>query len=146
MTRQCLLVLVSLLALLVTSSAFQQPSPIVHDSAGNALTLPDLPGSTVYDALIIHNPAIDVNPYTLTIDLCADCHLSLGCQLGSARLMASSPVGVVLGGHYGEGGEYVLEFDIPSSGRLTMNFTYTAVTTQQDVIVEVSVANPHGAE
>ena len=151
MSRQHLPVLLSLLTLLAAAAALQPPTPLVRDSLGNVVTLPDLPGSTIFDSFTMHTPTVDVNPYTLYIDMsCAHCHLSLGYQMGNARLLSTSPAIVVLGGHYDgqydASTEYVLRFHIPSSGRLALNLTYTAVDTQQDVIVEVSVNNPYAAE
>ena len=153
MSRHPLLVLLSLLSLLVTAAAIH---PIARDSIGNTILLRDLPGKTVYESITAISSTVDVNPYTLTVNVCADCHLSLGYQLGSAQLLSTSPAGVVLGGEYqgqysesGQyllGGQYMLRFHIPSTGRLALNFTYLVEDTMQDFIVEVSVDNPHGAD
>lgn len=145
MSRTFLLTILSLLALLLTAAAIDPPTAIVRDNAGNIVTLPNMVGSTTYTGLSMPNPTVDVNPYTLTIDVGADCHVRLGHQLGSAVLVSASPAGVVLGGEYGVAGEYVLKFDIPSTGRLAMNLTYSAVKTEQEVMVDVSVANPHAS-
>jgi len=141
MSRHFLLsLLVALLSLLLTVSALGPV--IVEDNFSNAVFLPNSANTAV--GFSIH-PAINLNPYTLTVHSHTPAtSFYVNNAFGQAVLAsASAQLGSVSEPVRGVG-QHVYVFDIPSTGRLLFNMSYS--TGANDVQVVISASNPLGHE